>query len=199
MTQKHLRYVALLILSLATSIRSQSSISPRLYFTEPSISADRSEIAFVSGADIWAVPSAGGEARLLISNPASESRPMYSPDGRKLAFVSNRTGGGDIYVLTFATGDVQRLTFDDGLEQLDGWSRDGRWIYFSSTSHDIAGMNDVFRVSIDGGTPMEVAADRYVNEYFSAPSPDGATIAITARAIASQQWWRNGRSHIDEA
>ena len=172
---------------------------PRPYFTEPSISPDRAEIAFVSGGDIWTVPAGGGEARLLVSHPANESRPIYSPDGRKLAFVSTRTGGGDIYVLTFATGDLTRLTFDDGVEQLDGWSRDGRWIYFSSTSRDIAGMNDVFRVSADGGTPMEVTADRYTNEYFSAASPDGRTMAFTARATASGQWWRNGHSHLDEA
>jgi tricorn protease len=176
-----------------------NSVSPRPYFADPAISPDRTEIAFVSGGDIWAVPVGGGEARLLVSHPASESRPMYSPDGKKLAFVSTRTGNGDIYVLTFASGDVQRLTFDDGLEMLDGWSRDGRWIYFSSTSHDISGMNDVFRVSVDGGTPMEVAADRYTNEFFSAPAPDGATLAISARSNASNQWWRNGRSHLDEA
>ena len=46
---------------------------------------------------------------------------------------------------------------------------------------------------------MEVAADRYTNEYFSSASPDGNTIAISARATASGQWWRNGRSHLDEA
>jgi hypothetical protein len=45
------------------------------YFTEPSISPDRSEIAFVSGGDIWTVPAAGGEARLLVSHAANESRP----------------------------------------------------------------------------------------------------------------------------
>src|SRR2546423_13682931 len=82
------------------------------YFAEPAVSPDRSEIAFVSGGDIWAVPAGGGEARLLISHPANEGRPMYSPDGKRLAFVSNRTGAGDVYILTFATGDVQRLTFD---------------------------------------------------------------------------------------
>ncbi|HVD62096.1 MAG TPA: PDZ domain-containing protein, partial [Gemmatimonadaceae bacterium] len=192
--------VAILLATFTLATQSQNStVAPRPYFTDPAISPDRSEIAFVSGGDIWAVPAAGGEARLLISHPANETRPMYSPDGKQLAFVSNRTGGGDIYILTFATGDVRQLTFDDGLEQLDGWSRDGHWIYFSSTSHDISGMNDVFRVSADGGTPMEVAADRYVNEYFSAPSPDGSTLAISARATASAQWWRNGHSHLDEA
>ena len=60
-------------------------------------------------------------------------------------------------------------------------------------------MNDVYRVSVEGGTPLEVAADRYTNEYFSSAAPDGTTLAITARASASAQWWRNGRSHLDEA
>src|SRR4051794_39637133 len=64
-------------------------------FAEPALSTDGSEIAFVSGGDIWTVAAAGGEARLLISHPSSESRPIYSPDGKSLAFVSNRTGNGD--------------------------------------------------------------------------------------------------------
>ena len=130
---------------------------PRPYFTEPSLSPDRKEIAFVSGGDIWTVPATGGVAALLVSHAANEARPLYSPDGRQLAFISSRTGNGDIYLLTLATGELKRLTFDDGLDQLDGWSRDGRWIYFSSTSRDIGGLNDLFRVSANGGTPMMVS------------------------------------------
>jgi Tol biopolymer transport system component/C-terminal processing protease CtpA/Prc len=172
---------------------------PVPYFAEPTLAPDRSEIAFVSGGDIWTVPFAGGEARLLVSHAANESRPVYAPDGRRLAFTSNRTGGGDIYVLTFDTGEVRRVTFDDANDQLDAWSRDGRWLYFSSTSRDISGMNDIFRVSPEGGTPMAVSADRYTNEFFAAPSPDNAAVAFTARGIASGQWWRKGRSHIDES
>jgi len=172
---------------------------PRPYFTEPSLSPDRKEIAFVSGGDIWTVPATGGVASLLVSHAANEARPIYSPDGRQLAFISTRTGNGDIYLLTFATGELKRLTFDDALDQLDGWSRDGRWIYFSSTSRDIGGLNDLFRVSANGGTPMQVSADRYTNEFFGAPSPDGTTVAFSARGIASGQWWRKGHSHIDEA
>src|SRR5687768_11367873 len=105
--------------------------APLPSFAEPAISPDRSEIVLVSGGDIWTVPSSGGEARLLVSHEATESRPLYSPDGGRLAFISDRTGGGDIYVLTMATGAVKQITFDDGLDRLDGWSRDGKWIYFS--------------------------------------------------------------------
>src|SRR6059058_5702267 len=59
-------------------------------FGDPGIAPDGSEIAFVSGGDIWTVPSAGGEARLLISNAANDTRPVYSPDKTQLAFVSTR-------------------------------------------------------------------------------------------------------------
>ncbi len=90
--------------------RRRPAVAP-LY--DPGISPDGSEIAFASGGDIWTAPAAGGVAHLLISDPATESRPVYSPDGKTLAFVSTRTGNGDIYIFDFATGQVRRLTFDD--------------------------------------------------------------------------------------
>jgi tricorn protease len=169
------------------------------YLTEPSLCPTRPEITFVSGGDIWVAPSVGGEAHILVAHPAEESRPLYSPDGAKLAFISTRTGGGDIYVLTLATDELNRLTFDDGMEQLDAWSRDGKWIYFSTGSHDVGRKNDIYRVSAEGGTPMPVSADRFSNEFQAAPSPDQSTIAFAARGNGDQQWWRHGHSHLDES
>ena len=151
---------AKLILILFIGINVAHAQPARPYFTEPSLSPDRKEIAFVSGGDIWTVPASGGVAALLVSHAANEARPLFSPDGTQLAFISSRTGNGDIYLLTLATGELKRLTFDDASDQLDAWSRDGRWIYFSSGSRDIGGLNDLFRVSVNGGTPMQVSADR---------------------------------------
>jgi Tol biopolymer transport system component len=155
------------------------------YFTEPALSPDGSEIAFVSGGDIWTVAAAGGEAHLMVSHPATESRPLFSPDGRRLAFGSARTGNGDIYILTIDTGDLKRLTFDDSNDQLDAWSEDGRWIYFSSNSRDNGG-TDIFRVSVEGGTPMLVVADQYTTEYFSAPKRDGSGVASPDMDLAAR-------------
>src|SRR5919206_5306374 len=64
---------------------------------EPSLSPDAKTVVFVSGGDIWSAPSSGGAAHLLVAHPATESRPLFSPDGKSLAFISNRTGNGDIY------------------------------------------------------------------------------------------------------
>jgi Tol biopolymer transport system component/C-terminal processing protease CtpA/Prc len=170
-------------------------------FYEPGISPDGSEIAFVSGGDIWTVSAAGGPARVLVAHSAHESRPLYSPDGSMLAFNSNRNGGLDVYIMNLRTGDVRRLTNDAGSEELSGWSGDSRWVYFTSSAEDVAGMSDVFRVRATGGTPMAVAADRYETEFFAAPSRDEAgLIAISTRArMAQSQWWRNGHAHIDES
>src|SRR6476659_3083261 len=178
---------------LALSCRSALAEIPVL--SEPGISPDGKEIAFVSGGDIWIVPSSGGEAHLLVSDPATESRPLYSPDGKYLAFVSTRTGNGDIYLLNLQSNELKRITYDDVLDQLDGWCPDSKCIYFSSNSRDIAGMNDIFRVGIDGGTPMQVSGDRYVNEFFATAAPNGKTIAFAARGLARAQWWRKGHSH----
>ena len=168
-------------------------------FAEPGIAPDGSTIAFVSGGDIWEVPARGGDARLLVSHAATESRPLFSPDGNRLAFTSTRTGTGDVYVMSLTSGDLTRLTFDDANELVTGWSPDGKFVYLSSNSHEVSGMLDVYRVSVEGGTPMPAAADRYTTEYFAAPSPAGDTLAITARANAGSQWWRKGHSHLDES
>ena len=165
---------------------------PKASFAQPGISPDGGEIAFVSAGDIWVVPVRGGDARLLIAHAASDERPLYSPDGARLAFMSNRGGSKDIWILTLASGQVARLTGDDGDEQLDAWSRDSEWIYFS-------GNDDVYRVRAQGGTPMPISADRDLTEYMAAPAPDGTSLTLVARGTSLFSWWRKGRSHIDES
>src|SRR5215208_616750 len=75
----------------------QQGPAAKAALAEPALSPDGREIAFVSG----------GDARLLVSDPATESRPVYSPDGAELAFTSTRNGPTNIYVLTLATGTVR--------------------------------------------------------------------------------------------
>jgi hypothetical protein len=116
---RSLNRVPLLVLGLVLCLPAQPPA--RVALSEPSLAPNRPEMVFVAGGDIWTAPLDGGEASLLISHLAPESRPLFSPDGGQVAFVSTRTGSGDIYVLPLASGAVRRLTFTDGLEQLELW------------------------------------------------------------------------------
>jgi Tol biopolymer transport system component len=166
-------------------------------FGEPSVSPDHTEIAFVSGGDVWSVPSVGGVARLLAATGGNARRPLFSPDGKRLAFVSAQPGAAGIYVVTLDGGALRRVTYGDQLPELSAWSADGRDLYFSSSAHNIAYDNDVLRVPAAGGTPMQVVHERYVNAEFGAPSPDGSAVAYMRNGFV--QWWRRGHSHMDES
>lgn len=173
---------------------------PRVAMSQPSVSPDGANIAFVSGGAIWTVASHGGKAHLLVADDSgSDSRPLYSPDGRKLAFQSDAGGeGSGIYVLDLGSGVLQRLTWADSADQLDAWSRDGQWIYLSSSRGNVGGMHGVYRVRATGGTPMPVSVEAYRNQQMGAPSPDGKQVALVGGGMGDWQWWRHGRSHLDE-
>src|SRR5271156_1756984 len=115
-----MRLFAALLLSLSVSTLAQSAASKPTFAT-PALSPDGKEVAFASGGDIWVAPASGGEAHLLVSGPSEESRPLYSPDGTRIAFQSTRTGANDIYILTLGTGALQRITYSDAGIVLDGW------------------------------------------------------------------------------
>ena len=165
---------------------------------QPAASPDGREVAFVAGGGVWTVPVAGGDASPLVANLGEVLRPRYSPDGRRLAFVSSRTGNGDLYVLTLDTGDLKRVTVDESPDRLDAWSPDGKFLYYSSGGREVGGTSDVYRVAVDGGTPMPVVAEPFGGDFYAAPAPDGHTVAFCGGgAMAASQWWRHGHAHID--
>src|SRR6266508_2101004 len=93
---------------------------PRPYFRTPSISPDGARIAFVYAADIWLVGIEGGDAERLTAHSSHHASPRWSPDGKRIAFSSSRTGLGDIYVLPLqpssgpdeSAGDGQTIVFE---------------------------------------------------------------------------------------
>jgi tricorn protease len=182
-----------------SSADAQPAVQGRPMLAQPGLSPDGSMVAFASGGDIWEAPAQGGVAHLLVSGPADDSRPLYSPDGRRLAFNSTRGGSSNIYVLDLGSGAITRLTYADANEQLDGWSNDGRWVYFTTNGNDAGRRTDIMRVASTGGTPAEISAERFLNEFESSPSPAGDKIVFAAFGISGGQWWRNGSSHIDQA
>jgi len=80
------------------------------------------QIAFTYGGDLWVVGRQGGEARRLTSTPAVETDPHCSPDGKWIAFTSNRDGGDAVYVVSADGGDPRRLTWSTAGEHARGWT-----------------------------------------------------------------------------
>ena len=100
---------------LAASLASQAQQGP-LWMRYPAISPDGSTIAFAYKGDLYCVPAQGGEARQLTTNAAYDSQPIWSPDGKKIAFTSNREGSLDVYVISTKGGAPTRLTTNSGKE-----------------------------------------------------------------------------------
>ena len=72
--------------------------------------------------------------------------PVWSPDGKLIAFVSNRDGGPDIYLMDSSGGSVENLTADEGFDLGPSWSHDGRRIAFVSNR---GGDNDLYVLTLD--------------------------------------------------
>ena len=108
----------------------------------PQISPDGKWIAYEVGTpnleanrvvrDIWLVSAEGGEAR-QITRGGSDTRPRWSPDGKRIAFLSSRDGEQQVYWITLDGGDANPLTSLSGGADTELWSPDGKWIAFVSS------------------------------------------------------------------
>jgi Tol biopolymer transport system component len=102
--------------------------------TAPSWSPGGS-VAFVStlngSADIFQ-QAPGGSATVLTGSSFADVEPSWNPDGSRLAFVSNRNGGTDLYVLTVSGGAVAQLTSGAGTRSQPAWTADGRIVYLET-------------------------------------------------------------------
>lgn len=113
---------------------------PRPGFPQhPCLSPDGSLVVFSWAGDLWAVPAEGGLASRLTSHQAHEGRTAFSPDGRTLAFESDRDGPTNLYAMPIVRangavvgGPIGRVTVSDRSQTLGGFSADGRRLYYSA-------------------------------------------------------------------
>src|SRR6185312_11044798 len=95
---------------------------------QPAISRDL--IAFSYAGDIWTVPRGGGRATRITTGVGVESQPLFSPDGRTLAFTGDYDGNTDVFTVPAGGGVPHRVTYHPAADIAVGWSRDGRRILF---------------------------------------------------------------------
>ncbi|MAT82479.1 MAG: hypothetical protein CMJ29_12650 [Phycisphaerae bacterium] len=129
----------------------------------PSLSPDGQMLVFSLGGDLWSVPTGGGHAERLTSHESTELRSSFSPDGKLLAFESDRNGATGIYLMPVeqrgnrlvATGPIERLTTTDRRQGLSGFTPDGSAVLFSSSlDPSLFRETGMYRAPLDGG-PIE--------------------------------------------
>ena len=106
-----------------------------LWLRYPSISPDGSTIAFTYKGDIYLVDSKGGEAKAVTTHQDHDFMPVWSPDGKTLAFASNRYGNYDIFTMPSIGGTATRLTYNSSSDYPSSMDDSGN-VYFSSARLD---------------------------------------------------------------
>jgi TolB protein len=141
--------------------------------------------------EIFVINADGSGLRRLTRNAAADGHPAWSPDGKKIAFLSRRDGtGADVFVMNADGSDERNLTRKPGEEDGLEWSPDGRAILFSAVpsgqplwvggSRSASGpYRDVYVMNADGSGQRNLTHTTEAEEY-GAWSPDGRTIAFSA-------------------
>ena len=153
----------------------------------PALSPDATQIAFAALGDIWTMPI-GATARRVTSDAALDTDPAWSPDGRLLAYSSDRGGSMNIWIHDVQHGVERQLTHLASAATMPAWSPDGSRIAFT----DADGQLQV--------ADVESGAVRRIHDHLNEPgrpswSPDGAAVVVSSLKVYSTRF-REGTNQV---
>lgn len=157
-----------------------------LLLKQPTVSAEH--VAFVYAGDIWIAARDGSNPRRLTAHQGEKATPMFSPDGRSIAFSGNYDGNVCVYTLPITGGSPRRLTYHPGADWMRGWTPDGERVLFAS-SRDATTLRyrRLYTVPAAGGFPEPLPMPMGER---GAYAPDGKRIAYTRIPEPFWSWKR---------
>ncbi len=150
------------------------------------VSPDGETIVFDLLGDLYSMPIGGGTATALTRGLAFDAQPRFSPDGKKVAFVSDRSGGDNVWILDLETQDTTQLTRGNSAQYVSPeWTPDGAYIVVSRASGSF-GTAKLQMYNVDGGSGIALIRQPATAKTLGAAfTPDGMTIWFAAR---NQDW-----------
>ncbi|HDZ04137.1 hypothetical protein LCGC14_0217970 [marine sediment metagenome] len=159
---------------------------------QPDISTNH--ITFTYGGDIWVSNLNGGEAKRITSTQAVESNPYFSPDGKQIAFSSNRVGYQAIYIVSAEGGEAKQITWHPSGSLVRGWSNDGKRILYASNRDTAPSpFNRLWTTDVTENIPSLVHPQWGFDGAFA---PDGKHLIIDRISRWDSEWrgYRGGQN-----
>ena len=166
------------------ALASPATADPIKFARYPHVAAGR--LVFSYHGDIWIANQNGSNPTRLTAHVARDSFPRFSPDGRFVAFTSNRMGNDDVFVVPASGGEPRQLTFNSTNDTVLYWSPDGAHIVFASSRSTSPWRSPLYRVRVAGGLPVAMEMDAGTTGMVK---QDGSAVAFTRVGGA---YWRKG-------
>lgn len=144
-------------------------------------------IVFVHAEDIWTVPAEGGVAQRITIHDGQERFPKFSPDGSLIAFTGEYDGNSDVYVMNRYGGDITRVTFHPGYDEVVGWHEKKNKIIFRANRNNFPRLSQLYLISPDGSGLEQLIFHEASQGSFS---PDGKMMAYNKVSRENRTWKR---------
>ena len=182
-----------------TAMAAQAEEAP-LWMRHCVISPDGGQIAFTYKGDIYTVDTGGGQARQITSSRGYDTHPVWSPDGKSIAFASDREGSMDVFIVGRDGGVPRRLTSHSGNEVPVAFRDNDHVLFGAAVMPDAGDMTfpsaqfpQVYEVSTEGGRPVMFSS---VPMEDISVSPDGRSFLYHDRKGYEDAWRKHHTSAI---
>ncbi len=155
---------------------------------DPALSPDGSQLVFSWMGEIWKSSIDGTDLLRLTHHSSSDSQPLFSPDGSQIAFVSDRTGASQIFVMSASGSVPKQVTHHSEGYSLEDWFPDGKSLLATGVrDHFHRDATRLIKVSVEERRADVILADAMAED--ASLSPDGKQILLTREG---ERWWRKG-------